>query len=44
MWQNIGAGTVKNQAGAHVFTSAELMAQFDGETMADTFVRQSVSK
>ena len=39
-WQNIGAGTVNNPLGEHIFTSAELMANFNGVTMADTWVWQ----
>jgi len=41
-WQNVGNGTVSNPTGSFVFTSDELMAQFDGSTMADTFVWQPV--
>ena len=43
-WQNVGAGTVDNPEGAYVFTSAELMANFDGETMADTWVWQKTEQ
>jgi len=39
-WQNVGSGTINNPAGEFVFTSAELMANFDGSTMADTWVWQ----
>ena len=40
-WQNVGNGTVDEPAGNHVWTSAELMAQFDAATMGDdTFVWQ----
>jgi len=39
-WQNIGTGTQAEPNGEHVLTSAELMEQFDGTTMADTFVWQ----
>ena len=39
-WQNVGNGTVNAPEGAHVFTSADLMSQFNGATMADTFVWQ----
>jgi len=39
-WQAVGNGTVSNPQG-EVFTSAQLMSQFDG-TMADTFVWQPV--
>lgn len=41
-WQNVGAGTVDNPRGAHVLTSEELMAGFNGETMADTWVWKPV--
>ncbi|MCL2866063.1 MAG: BspA family leucine-rich repeat surface protein [Lachnospiraceae bacterium] len=40
MWQNIGAGTIENPTGNITLTSAELMNQFNGATMADTFVWQ----
>jgi len=39
-WQNVGDGTASNPQGKFVFTSAELMAQYDGATMADTWVWQ----
>jgi len=39
-WQNIGAGTIENPTGSIAFTSAELVNQFNGATMADTFVWQ----
>ena len=40
-WQNVGNGTVDEPAGNHVWTSAELMSQFDAATMGDdTFVWQ----
>lgn len=40
-WQNVGNGTVDDPAGSHVWTSAELMSQFDAPTMGDdTFVWQ----
>ena len=40
-WQNVGNGTVDDPAGNHVWTSAELMSQFDAPTMGDdTFVWQ----
>ena len=42
MWQNVGNGSVSNPTGVNVFTSADLMEQFDGSTMADTFVWQPV--
>ena len=42
MWQNVGDGTVENPMGEFAFISAELMTQFDGATMADTWVWQSM--
>lgn len=40
-WQNVGNGTVDSPAGNHVWTSTELMSQFDAPTMGDdTFVWQ----
>ncbi|WP_426422787.1 BspA family leucine-rich repeat surface protein [Pediococcus acidilactici] len=40
-WQNVGNGTVDDPAGNHVWTSTELMSQFDAPTMGDdTFVWQ----
>ena len=40
-WQNVGNGTVDEPAGNHVWTSAELMSQFNAPTMGDdTFVWQ----
>ena len=40
-WQNVGNGTVDEPAGNHVWTSAELMSQFNATTMGDdTFVWQ----
>ena len=39
-WQNVGWGTIERPRGEYVFTSAQLMAQYDGATMADTFVWQ----
>jgi len=39
-WQNIGSGRVENPLGEHVLTTAELMAQYGGSTMADTYVWQ----
>jgi len=37
-WQNVGSGTVDGPQGTHVLTSAQLMATYDGSTMADTWV------
>ena len=39
-WQNVGTGTIELPNGEHVLTSAELITQFDGAIMADTFVWQ----
>ena len=40
-WQNVGNGTVDDPAGSHVWTSTELMSNFDAPTMGDdTFVWQ----
>ncbi|QHS03070.1 BspA family leucine-rich repeat surface protein [Pediococcus acidilactici] len=40
-WQNVGKGTVDDPAGNHVWTSTELMSNFDAPTMGDdTFVWQ----
>jgi len=39
-WRNVGTGTVSNPQGDFIFTSHELMTNFDGATMADTWVRQ----
>lgn len=39
-WQNVGEGTVDEPKGSFVFTSAQLMANYDGATMADTWVWQ----
>ena len=41
-WQNVGSGTVDNPTGVFVLTSAQLMLQFNGATMADIFVWQPV--
>jgi len=41
-WQNVGSGTVDNPQGEFVFTSAQLTSQFNGATMADTWVWQPV--
>jgi len=43
-WQNVGEGTEADPTGIHVFTSSQLMSQFNGTTMADTFVWQPVSE
>jgi len=39
-WQNVGDGTIEQPRGGHVLTSEELMLQYDGAAMADTFVWQ----
>ena len=39
-WQNVGTGTLINPQGEFVFTSEQLMANFNGPTMADTWVWQ----
>ena len=41
-WQNVGTGTVSQPAGEHVWTSSELMTNYDAPTMADTYVWQSL--
>ncbi|WP_185500908.1 BspA family leucine-rich repeat surface protein, partial [Listeria innocua] len=41
-WQNVGTGTVDRPKGLFVGTSTELMTQYDGSTMADTYVWQPV--
>jgi len=41
-WQNVGAGTVNNPQGEFAFTALELMENYDGSTMADTWVWQPV--
>ena len=40
IWQNVGNGTTNRPTGNHIFTSSQLMAQFNDATMADTFVWQ----
>jgi len=39
-WQNVGNGTITIPQGIYEFTSAQLMASFNGPTMADTWVWQ----
>jgi bacterial surface protein 26-residue repeat len=41
-WQNVGSGTIQNPLGNHIFTSEMLTDQYNGETMADTYVWQPV--
>jgi surface protein len=43
-WQNVGSGTVDDPQGEHVLTSAELMTNYDGKFMADTYVWQKRRK
>ncbi|KRN28363.1 hypothetical protein IV38_GL001362 [Lactobacillus selangorensis] len=37
-WMNVGTGTVQNPEGIRAFSSTDLMADYDGATMADTYV------
>ena len=39
-WQNVGNGTIDNPLGDYVFTSAQLMQNFNGAIHADTWVWQ----
>lgn len=41
-WQNVGTGTLSQPAGEHVWTSSELMTNYEAPTMADTYVWQSL--
>lgn len=41
-WQDVGTGTVSQPEGSNILTSEELMEQYDGETMAGTYVWQPV--
>jgi len=43
-WQNVGSGRINNPTGEFVFTSSQLMSQFDGQRMADTFVWQPINR
>ncbi|MGF1919607.1 BspA family leucine-rich repeat surface protein, partial [Enterococcus faecalis] len=43
-WQNIGTGTRENPNGTHIWTSAEFMTNYSGETDADTYVWQPTVK
>ena len=38
VWQSVGEGTPSNPLGPFEFTSADLMASYDGATMSDTYV------
>jgi hypothetical protein len=42
-WQSVGIGTPENPLGEFIFTSAQLMARFDGATMEGRFVWQRVT-
>ena len=42
-WRNVGDGTANNPLGSHMLTSDELMTNFNGATMADTWVWQPVN-
>ncbi|MCL2225333.1 MAG: BspA family leucine-rich repeat surface protein [Defluviitaleaceae bacterium] len=42
-WQNVGGGTVANPSGQFSFTSAELMAFYETQGFADTWVWQRAS-
>lgn len=39
-WQNVGTGTIEDPQGNYALTSDELMEQFNGGAMADTWVWQ----
>ena len=39
-WQNVGTGSVEEPVGSNVWTSAELMANYNGSQNADTYVWQ----
>ncbi|HBI6483543.1 TPA: BspA family leucine-rich repeat surface protein, partial [Listeria monocytogenes] len=41
-WINVGSGTVTNPNGENIWTSAELMTNYDGSKDADTYVWQRV--
>ncbi|ECL0067369.1 BspA family leucine-rich repeat surface protein [Listeria monocytogenes] len=41
-WQNVGSGTVDRPKGLFVGTATELMTQYDGSAMVDTYVWQPV--
>ncbi|WP_348922196.1 MucBP domain-containing protein [Enterococcus rotai] len=44
MWQNVGTGTVSNPTGTDVWTSAELMDNFDLAPKNDTYVWQPIPR
>ena len=39
-WQNVGTGTKEQPNGKFIMSSSDLMAKYDGKTMADTYVWQ----
>ncbi|MBC1379824.1 BspA family leucine-rich repeat surface protein [Listeria innocua] len=41
-WQNVGSGTVNKPKGSFVGTATELMSNYTGSTMADTYVWQPI--
>ncbi|ECZ8707545.1 BspA family leucine-rich repeat surface protein [Listeria monocytogenes] len=41
-WQNVGSGTVDKPKGSFIGTAMELMSNYTGSTMADTYVWQPV--
>ncbi|MFK4894762.1 BspA family leucine-rich repeat surface protein [Lactococcus petauri] len=41
-WQNIGSGTIENPIGKYIFTSTELLENYEGREMADTYVMQPI--
>ncbi|WP_120139183.1 BspA family leucine-rich repeat surface protein, partial [Listeria monocytogenes] len=41
-WQNVGTGTVNDPQGTFVGTGTELMSNYTGSTMADTYVWQPI--
>nr|WP_242590262.1 MULTISPECIES: MucBP domain-containing protein [Enterococcus] len=44
MWQNIGDGTITNPKGADIWTSKDLMSNFDFAPKNDTYVWQPVNR
>jgi bacterial surface protein 26-residue repeat len=41
-WQNVGSGTIQNPLGDYVLTSNDLVENYNGEIMADTYIWQPV--
>ncbi|EHC6329856.1 BspA family leucine-rich repeat surface protein [Listeria monocytogenes] len=41
-WQNVGSGTVNKPKGSFIGTATELMSNYTGSTMADTYVWQPI--